>query len=383
MSSISRIVVAVSALVIFISDTHAATTAQIESARNRGLAWLISHQQVDGGWKDAPGGEVAATSQVLAALRGAGIVKGFPYVKGLTWLGNVDAGSVDSLTRKITALKAAGMDVSLYVNQLMQWRNASNHTSWGAYDRFTTSFPDTPLALRALRDANYSYPGMADEIKRTVFCDIVWSQGLNFAPLSATTGGWSYIGWPEALDAYTPVSLVRQAIYPTVINTFELLAQRTAYPAWDVAGQTCDESRTISGTAWVAPTFSTWGPLTTAINNGFTYVNNLRNTGGAANNIGGFGANGVSVVMDTAFASYLYAPASVVGLGIQDYFLNNQLPDGSWSGNTFLTAAVIGALAAALPSPTLVDTDSDGIPDAIEALLGTNPLIFDSRYLAN
>src|SRR5438876_772714 len=146
-------------IVITVSAAPAPTaeqiqTARVDSARVKGLAWLLTHQRGDGSWKGPAGTEVTATAAALEGLTRAGL-KGYPYVAGISWLGNATTASVDSLARKIIALRQANLDVSAPVEQLRAWKNTITHT-WGAYEGFETSFPDTPLALAALRLAQVS-----------------------------------------------------------------------------------------------------------------------------------------------------------------------------------------------------------------------------------
>ena len=58
-----------------------------------------------------------------------------------------------------------------------------------------------------------------------------------------------------------------------------------------------------------------------------------------------------------------------------------QRSDGSWKGDPFQTALVLRTLPA--PSAALADTDKDSIPDPVEPILGTNPTVPDSRWLAH
>jgi hypothetical protein len=95
-------------LCLFISaQAHAWTQAQIDDARARGLAWLMNHQLGDGSWQAAPGIEVQSTAAALEALTNAGIYTGYSFGAAVSWLMNADAPSVDSLSRKIIALKGA------------------------------------------------------------------------------------------------------------------------------------------------------------------------------------------------------------------------------------------------------------------------------------
>lgn len=137
----------------------AAQAAPVDDARLKGLAWLISHQSGEGAWQGAPGLEMAATASAVEAFANAGIGKGEAYSSGLAWLQNHTADSTDSLARQIIALSHAGRDASGLVSRLVGWRNDDSNppASWGAYDDYGSSFPDTALALEAIKRSGASY----------------------------------------------------------------------------------------------------------------------------------------------------------------------------------------------------------------------------------
>lgn len=389
MLSISRIAFVVVTIGLSISTVIAApvaTPAQIDSARNKALAWLITHQQADGSWRDAPGGEVVATSSALQALRGVGIIKSYPYSKGVAWLSNTDVASTDSLARKIVTLSAAGVDISPYAKQLLAWKNSTLQATWGAYDHLGTSFPDTTQAISALRLSGYSYPGQQAELERSVFCHILWTQSLD--------GGWGYAVRPEGSPVLSPTAML-----PTAEALKELVAIRATHnasipPNWDDgAASHCVESKVVYNNT--TKVFDPYVPrnLTNSIGGATNGILYLKNTDGGFRNSG---SSGASTVLATALATSALntvQPPGTVNVStsitsptlsaVVDYFISVNPPavDGSWGGSALQTALVLALLP--LPSTPLVDTDNDGIPDAVETLLGTNALVFDSRYLAN
>src|SRR5574341_1532448 len=87
-----------------LSVAQAASQAQIDTAWNKGVAWLLTHQRADGSWRSTAGTEVMATATALEALNRVN-VKGYPFALGVAWLSNAEAASVDSLARRIMALK--------------------------------------------------------------------------------------------------------------------------------------------------------------------------------------------------------------------------------------------------------------------------------------
>src|SRR5207247_1604018 len=206
-------------IVITVSAAPAPTaeqiqTARVDSARVKGLAWLLTHQRGDGSWKGPAGTEVTATAAALEGLTRAGL-KGYPYVAGISWLGNATTASVDSLARKIVALRQANLDVSAPIEQLRAWKNTITHT-WGAYEGFETSFPDTALALAALRLAQVS-----DVDLGTALCVIFSAQQTG---ATSVAGSWSYIRPGSA----PPPAAIKSAILPTTTNILEVEATRIA-----------------------------------------------------------------------------------------------------------------------------------------------------------
>ncbi len=353
MGRISHIVLVGTAALMFHTvacpnRVEAATQDQIDQARNRGLAWLLTHQNSDGSWRSTPGTEVTATSDALQALAKAQL-KNYTYAVGVSWLGAARALSMDSLARKIVTLKQAGMDISSHVQQLKDARNfntASGGRAWGAYAHFGTTFPDVTLAIAAIRQTE-ALAGNA-----------AYWDGL-FAVLSNQQTGdqsvngswWHAIPVSQGAIRYPSATYARSEILPTAQNALEIHAIRSMG-------------------------FTAMGPysFTTEIDNSISWLMTKNHADG------GVGEQGVSTVFDTALVYEVLAGArptdSSTGAAL-DYLIARQSADGSWGGDALQTALVMKVF----PSPTaaLTDTDHDGIPDAIEMLIGTNPYIVDSR----
>ncbi|MCX5804630.1 MAG: hypothetical protein NT010_00995 [Proteobacteria bacterium] len=100
-----RALMVIALCMFFTMQSHAVSQEQIDNARYKGLAWLMTHQLGDGSWQAAPGLEVQSTAAALDALTNAGIRTGYSFGAAVSWLMNADAPSVDSLSRKIIALK--------------------------------------------------------------------------------------------------------------------------------------------------------------------------------------------------------------------------------------------------------------------------------------
>jgi len=352
MSVIAQAVAVVVLLSAFTNTATAATQAQIDQARAKGLAWLIMNQNGDGSWQAAPGLGVQSTAAALDALTNAGIFRGHSFGTAVTWLKNADAPSVDSLSRKANALKGASGDVTAYLDQLLSWRSdpfpIQNGAKWGAYNQYPMSFPDTPLALSAIRLAQYTYSGQSLDLQYGVYCQILPSQ--------LPDGSWPFMAISaDTPTLNTPTTVLTGAILPTAYTTIELQAIKAANSSWGSAG--C---------------YATSYDLQTGINHGRDYILRKKNPDG------GFGDNGQSSPLETALAYQVLNAVNstdpAMGAAL-DYLVNQQDGAGSWQGDPFQTALVLKAF----PPTAMTDSDQDGIPDAVEAILGTNPLVADGH----
>jgi prenyltransferase/squalene oxidase-like repeat protein len=343
-----RIAAGVAFLLVAILPVAAARAATLDDARVNAVAWLIRSQNGDGSWSAASGTPAGTVALGAQALRMSG-VSGSPYARAVSWLGNAELASVDSLARAIVALHDAGVDVSSPAAQLVGARNAS--IGWGAYAGFATSFPDTPLALGALR---LGLPTYSVTDTQAALCSVLTAQ--NATTDSSVKGSWSYA--PPVAGA--PASTTGAATLPTSTNVLELIA--TA-------------ARTDQGTDWSRVTCGTTVyVLSTAVGSGIDWLVNRR-----AGADGGFGDAG-STIAETALVYSALAtqrPADAKTAQALGYLLSAQRADGSWNGDPWATALVL----TVLPSPAasaLVDTAGDGVPDVIKSALGT----VDLRWLA-
>ena len=323
--------------------TQAATQAAIDAMRDNSLAWLITNQKFDGSWQGVEGTGIQTTSIALDALSNAGI-NSQVYARGLAWLANSEPQSVDSLSRQIVTMANAGMDVTDKLTTLISWRN--NTFTWGAYDRYSISYPDTPLASSAIRKDTAVFNANIAELSNAM-CAIIATQKTGDVSIA---GSWSYFPGPNG--AAVPAS--PGSVLPTVYNLLEMSAYNDLSPSINC------------GTVY---------QFIDIINVGLDWLISQRR-----NIDGGFGDNGASTALETALAYSIIAkirPGDITLTSAQDYMVSTQSIDGSWQGDTLVAAVA----TTTLPSVTLTDTDNDGIPDSVEAVLGTNPAIADSRDL--
>lgn len=328
------------------SVVFAATQAQIDQTWNKGLAWIMTNQHQDGGWSNTAGLGPQTTGEMLKALAKVNLKTSYTYMGGVSWLSNSESGSVDALAHQTEALKTSGEELTALGVKLKSWRNLWK--GWGAYPQYESSLPDTPLAIMALMDAQSTAYSNYD----------IASATCQFLPAQLPSPNFL---WPYSISKGTivPPGQRSGAIVPTVYAVQAL--KRIISTPGRFTAVTC------GGTAYT---------FTTIINNA---VNGLLLKRKSDN---GFGDGTASTIQETALVyrvlTALRPTDSATPLAL-DYLISQQAANGSWGGDVFFTALVL----ASLPAPTpLVDTDRDGIPDGVETILGKNPNLADSRFLA-
>lgn len=357
---------ALAGLVMVGQPSMAATQVQIDAAWNKGLAWLMTNQHGDGGWSSiVSDGNVTrqalgfqATAAAVEALANINLKTGYTYMGGVAWLSNAEPASVEAAARQILALKAAGEDVTALATKLASWRNV--RSSWGAFPQYEAGLPDNALGILSLLDAQGASYNTAELFAAT--CAVMVSQRPtpNFL--------FPYDLWAPLTPSTPPAGLTTGGVIP---SAYALMAVNKA------------ATRLVNGTCSDGVVYA----LATVVANGVAGVVAKKNFDN------GFGDNGTSAILETALALRALktvAPTNAAAVTAFDYLVATQALDGSWAGDALQTAEVMLALAAPTtalgqrPLPAVVtDTDKDGIPDLVEPILGTNPAVADSRFLAD
>lgn len=315
-----------------------ATQAELNIGRDKAVAWLVKNQQADGRWSSAPGLDVHTTAAAIDALAAAGFTKLPSFAAAVAWLQNAEAGSTDALARQVIALGKAGTPVATarLASRLAAQRNAADK-GWGAYPGYLSSIPDTPIAMLALQSA-----GVAVSDTPTI------AAAFDASRYGAT--GQKY--WLHRFTAEaTKAEGSGEQILPTALSMLALKA---------------------------------YGLSATSLTEAVAFLKSRQSASGA--NQGGFaGVDGAYGHMDAALAGEALAANSASGradAAVQaalDFLKRTQAPAGNW-GDTLSTAAALKFVATS--STAAVDSDGDGIPDTVEAHLGTDPTRADSKQLA-
>ncbi|MES2354417.1 MAG: putative Ig domain-containing protein [Pseudomonadota bacterium] len=321
--------------ITFAADAWSATTTQISTARNKGLAWLLKHQSGEGAWKSGAEANIPATAATVEALRRASMT-GPAYTRGIAWLANTKAVSTDALARQAIALANAGADPTPQMTRLIAMRHPY-FRAWGAYSGFGGSSPDTALALDAIKITNTSYP------------DAGTGLGFIVDEQNSSDGGWSFNLSHVAGGSANLINTNQRAsqIIPTAYNILTLNRYKSTYL------------------------------VDANINSGITWLKSKQNT-----TTGAFGEGPNGTIHETAIAylalSTELGAADAAAAKAQDFLIAQQRSsDGSWNGDAFTTALVLQGF----PTVTLADNDKDGIPDAVESVLGTSTSTPDGRTL--
>lgn len=341
----------------------ASAFADVDSARSRGAAWLIGQQRGDGSWASANGSlPVQATASALAAIGNAGLLRSPTFGAAGAWLANADADSVDSLARKVEGLTAAGLTATAQVeaDRLFGLRSLFYQATWSGYGGSGLDYVDTALALSGLRagDAGFIAKVLASPSSIfTALCTLADGR-VNVAPGKQP--------WPATRAASNQSAGQGR---PSVLATTLML-------------QSLRDLQLQSGLvdAHCPPTYT----LATLRAEGQAWLLDQQNPDGGFGEQRTDGSRGRSTVLLSATVLRLLnsqnpLPQPHTG-NLQAWLLSQQdAASGAWRGDPLVTAAVLTALPAA-NGAQLVDSDRDGIPDAVEqALSGASSSVADAR----
>jgi hypothetical protein len=298
----------------------APTPTQIDNARTKGVAWLIGVQNGEGSWGDIDNRKVIDTTAAVDALRLAG-VEGFSYASGIAYVSNASVKSNDTAARQAIAMINAGIDASGIVNNLLANRYAPTG-SWGAYPNYAGSFPDHALVMRAIRKSGIPFPQV--------------SGSLGYFSSSITTDQ----GWPYTVS--DGLGAPQSQVIPTAYSVLSLIEYKSGYS------------------------------VQTLIDGGIAALRAKQNANGSF----GDGSIHETAIAYLAIAAE-HGSTDVDALAAADFLIAQQNINGSWGNDAFLT----GLALQTLPATVMADTDSDGIPNTVEPILGTDPNVADSRAL--
>lgn len=351
-------------LVTVLSLFPGTARADADSARNKGAAWLVKQQRGDGSWANGNGDlGVQATAAALLALKNGGLAKSPTFGTASAWMANADADSVDSIARKVEALGTAGMPAAAQTgaDRLYGLRSLSTVATWGGYGGSGVDYLDTALGLTALRSGDATYGSKAGTTLLAAFCDLATGR------IAVAAGKQA---WP-ATRAVTGQSAGqgRPSVVATALLLNELRGMQKAVST-TFSSNTCGGSTTYSFATLQAEAQAWLLDQQNAADGGF----GEQRTDGSKGNSSVL----VTALVYRALNNQTTPPQPQTG-NAQAWLLAQQdTGTGSWRGDPLVTAQVLSVLPAAAGAQ-LADTDRDGVPDAVEAQLGSDQAVADAR----
>lgn len=354
------------------TGTQAATPAEIDEARAKGLAWLLQHHRGDGAFLSANGLEVQGTAAAVEAMIAGGMQLSPQHTRALAWLMNAPGGSLDSRAWQAAALAAAGRDAKTIAGVIRDERNVVTAMNgsltggvalWGPFQGYAASLADTALAYGSLRSAGLAYSNDKTEFTITVQCFLL--------PAQLTASPWAG-SWPHALpQTDQPAAVANGSLFVTAVLLHELKKSRQAN-RFLTSTYYCGNPPSVVDTALTNA--KNWLVAQANADGGFAERNPQASNLGVSTPL----ATALAVRALVLFATEGDAAATVAVENARNWLVGQQGIDGSWQGNTFVVGRVLAALPAASGSQ-VVDSDLDGLPDAIEQKLGTQPLVADAQ----
>jgi len=282
------------------------SVAALAQAIPSGVTYLTDNQAADGSWASPQVRTVTATTEALRALQ---LLAAAPSSRlaAVARLEEDPIEDTDDRARRILVLAAEGRDVTALVDQLRV--DADPAGGWGIVPGFAPDPLDTGLALVAVA------PG-------TILGDATLFPALSYL-LSAqqSDGGWECVEGGGS------------DIYCTSYALMGLAAYRTRF--------------------FIDP----------QVNAGAAFLKSQRNPSGS------FGPSGPAELINTAAASL--ALASLPSLGseiasIRGFLEGQQLADGSWESDPFMTGLVLQALSALSHVPFCGDGTANTAAEACD-----------------
>ncbi len=336
--------------VVFFHSPSVNALTPLEIARNKGIAWLIKNQNGDGSWGQEL--KIQATAEALLALDRYGM-ESSPFAQaGHSWLANQTRSSTDSLTHILKGLTIT--PTSLDPALLEQLQNAKvtyektsgsgqtlTYSCWGAYAGYSCNTLDTALVGAFFgRIRLISYQNDTVLLLRHLISKAVSSQSDGLT-LTWWSPSLSYTGSVLA-SAHSLIALSRlRDLSPTNLDNY------------------------INGSI-------NWLHTIQQDHGGF-YENNVAPNGEDIY-VTARVISALQIAQDSGNVAATQERTQTDLEQARHFLVARQLADGSWPQGTLATLAAI-QLA---PATQLVDSDNDGLPDAIEEELGSHPLVADS-----
>lgn len=315
----------------------AQTTTELELARDKSLSYLIQNQNGDGSWGKTQDEKVRITATVLDTFRKY-YVSGLVYRRAINWLSNAEATSADSLARQAYALAKAGIPIDTD-HFLTDGIATGTTTLWGPLNEFRYTTVDSSLVLRALTAASSDF---------NVDDALSYLKGRrNTAAVTDPDGS----GWSFSNSKYNTKDISK--VLPTA--QMLLFLHELGGTHW---GQTADKN----AAQWLALQQQTGGAISD--NDLLADIETF------------LAVQVLGVAKDVTGAAAEVLPAYGDGL---DYILSRQNDAGDIGNDLYKTALALQAMFS--QDQSLIDTDSDGIPDSVEVKIGTDPQVIDTDYL--
>ncbi|MDC6168856.1 putative Ig domain-containing protein [Paucibacter sp. XJ19-41] len=341
----------------------ASAQADVDSQRSKGVAWLLKQQRGDGAWASANGAlPVQATAPAVLALRRAGLNRSPSFGAAGAWLANAEVDSVDSIARKIEGMSAAGLSAQKESDRLYAMRAATGAATWGSYGGNGIAFVDTTMGLAGLRLGDSNYAAKSGNTVLSAVCTLL------LARVNVAAGKQALPMLPASTNANPAQGR------PSVIATALMLAElRAIQQNTGFANLTCGSSSLSMSTVQAEAV---------------AWLLDQQNANGSFGEPRADGAKGGPSLLVTALVyralTEQAAPAQPQSGNALSWLLSQQdtsqgqSGSGSWRADALITAHVLAALPAAGAAQQL-DSDKDGLPDVIEAQLGSNPAVADAR----